>query len=95
MSIDDVIMSEVDDRGERCVVCGKSVVGGGGYTRIRYEKEMVALCCPLCLKTFQANPQEFVRRQDTRAEVHAIFDLLHTKPPAESGAKTKGTEGTK
>ena len=82
MNIDDVIMSQVDNTGERCAVCGKSVAGGGGYTRIKFEKEMVALCCPLCVKTFQENPREFVHRQATRAEVHAIFDLLHPKPPA-------------
>ena len=80
MNIDDVIMSQVDDAGERCAVCGKSVVGGGGYTRIKFEEEMVALCCPLCLKTFQQNPLKFVRRQSTQAEVHAIFDLLRPKP---------------
>lgn len=82
MNIDDVIMSQVDDAGERCAVCAKSVVGGGGYTRIKFEEQMVALCCPLCLKTFQQNPIEFVRRQNTQAEVHAIFDLLRAKPEA-------------
>lgn len=82
VSIDDVIISQVDDAGQRCAVCGKSVAGGAGYTRINFEKQMVALCCPLCLKTFQENPQRFVSHQQTRAEVHAIFDLLRPKPPA-------------
>jgi len=75
MDIDDVITSQVDGAGERCAVCGKSVAGGGGYTRIQHEKAMVSLCCPLCLKTFQENPEDFARRQATRTEVHEIFDL--------------------
>ena len=82
MSIDDVMVSQLDDGGESCAVCGKSVACGGGYTRIKFEEQMVALCCPLCLKTFQQNPREFVRHQATRAEVHAIFDLLRPKPAA-------------
>ena len=76
MNIDDVVTSQIDGAAEKCAVCGKPVSGGGGYTRIRYEKEMVALCCPLCLKTFQENPGAFVHRQVTRAEVNAIFGLL-------------------
>jgi hypothetical protein len=83
MNIDDVMISKVDDAGERCAVCGKSVARGGGYTRINFENKMVALCCPLCLNTFQENPREFVHRQDTRAEVHAIFDLLSPKAKPE------------
>jgi len=79
MDIDDVITSQVDGAGERCAVCGKSVAGGGGYTRIQHEKAMVSLCCPLCLKTFQENPEDFARRQATRTEVHEIFDLLRPK----------------
>jgi len=82
MSIDDVLVSQLDGGGESCAVCGKSVAGGGGYTRIKFEDQMVALCCPFCLRTFQQNPIEFVRRQNTQAEVHAIFDLLRPKPEA-------------
>jgi hypothetical protein len=81
MDIDDLILSQVDDAGEKCPVCGKSVAGGG-YTRITFENTTLALCCPLCLKTFHENPRGFVRRQDTRAEVHAIFELLRQKPGA-------------
>lgn len=80
MSIDDVMVSQLDDGTKSCAVCGKSVAGGGGYMRIKFEEQMVALCCPLCLKAFQQNPLEFVRRQNTQAEVHAIFDLLRPKP---------------
>ena len=80
MNIDDLMMSQLDDVGERCAVCGKSVAGAAGYMRIKFEQEMVALCCPLCFKTFQQNPQEFIRKRDTQAEIHAIFDLLRPKP---------------
>jgi hypothetical protein len=82
MDIDDVITSQVDGAAERCAVCGKSVAGGGGYTRISFEDKTVALCCPLCLKTFQENPAQFARRQAIRTEVHEIFDLLRPKSAA-------------
>jgi hypothetical protein len=79
MSIDDVMLSQLDHAGETCAVCGKAVSCAGGYARLKHESGMVSLCCPLCLKTFQQNPHMFLRRQNTEAEVQAIFDLLHPK----------------
>ena len=81
MIVDDVMVSQSDEAGESCAVCGKSVAGAGGYTRIKHGERMVALCCPLCLATFQKNPQDWVHRKETRQETHAIFDLLGSKPP--------------
>lgn len=40
----------------RCLVCGKSVESGGGFCRLKIGASMIALCCPLCLDTFKANP---------------------------------------
>jgi len=62
MIVDDVIVSQSDEGGESCVVRGKSVAGAGGYTRIKHGESMVALCCPLCLATFQKNPQDWVHQ---------------------------------
>ena len=82
MNIDDVISSQVDDAGETCAVCGKSVAGGGGFRKIKVETQTIALCCPLCVKTFEQNPGDFLRRQTSQAESHALFDLLRQQPPA-------------
>jgi YHS domain-containing protein len=76
MNIDDVIMSQLDDGGEACGVCGKSVAGSRGYVRLGYEGATVALCCPLCLDAFQSNPRRFVGRQKTKNELHDILNLL-------------------
>jgi hypothetical protein len=82
MIVDDVIMGQSHEAGESCAVCGKSVAGAGGYTRIKHGESMVALCCPLCLETFQKNPKEWVHRKETSQEARAIFDLLRPKPSA-------------
>jgi len=42
--------------GERCAVCEKSVAGGKGYAHIKHGDQMVTLCCPLCLETFEKKP---------------------------------------
>jgi YHS domain-containing protein len=76
MSIDDVLASQIDSSAERCVVCGKSVTGASGHVRLKYGETMVALCCPLCLQTFQKNPVDYLRRLKTRTEVQNILDLL-------------------
>ena len=44
-----------------CIVCGKSVEGGGGMCHFKVEEHMVALCCPLCIETFNKDPMHYVR----------------------------------
>lgn len=43
-----------------CLVCGKSVEHGGGMCHFKVEDQMVALCCPLCIETFQKNPKRYL-----------------------------------
>lgn len=43
-----------------CVVCGKPARGVSGYCRLLHEDRMFALCCPLCLETFQKRPEYYV-----------------------------------
>ena len=49
----------------RCVVCDKSVQAGGGYCHINVQDRMIALCCPLCLETFQKDPAPYLRRRES------------------------------
>ena len=44
-----------------CIVCGKSVDEGQGMCHIKISERMVALCCPLCIETFNKNPMHYVR----------------------------------
>ncbi len=83
MSIDDVLASQIDRGAESCAVCGKSLAGSSAHTRLKYGEGMVNLCCPLCLETFQKNPEDWTRHWETRREVRAIFDLLRPKPPTQ------------
>jgi YHS domain-containing protein len=66
---------------ETCAVCGKSVANGGGHVRLNQGGKMINLCCPLCMETFQDNPEKFLRRQKTKEELRTIHDLLQGKPP--------------
>lgn len=50
-----------------CAVCEKAITGGKWFARIKHGEWMVALCCPLCTETFEANPHGYVRRIETLA----------------------------
>jgi hypothetical protein len=45
-----------------CAVCGKNVQNGGGFARLKRGARMVELCCPLCLETFQRDPEPHLKR---------------------------------
>lgn len=49
----------------QCAVCDNEIRGGRWYARIRHEKRMLALCCPLCTEVFQGKPHAYVRRIET------------------------------
>jgi len=61
--------------GETCVVCGKCVAGGRGYSHLQHENESFALCCPLCLETFQKKPNYYATMKTTKEALH------HPKTP--------------
>ncbi len=82
MNIDDILANQIDPVGESCLVCRKSLAGAIPQARLKYGERMVAVCCPLCLETFNQNPDDWTRRGATRREIGAIFDLLCPKPAA-------------
>lgn len=53
----DPVMEEV-----RCTVCDRSITGGRWYARLAHGEIMLALCCPLCLETFNRNRRPFIGR---------------------------------
>ena len=55
---------ESDDWAKHCLVCGKSVEQGGGLCHIKAEGVMIALCCPLCVETFNADPKHYLRLRE-------------------------------
>lgn len=62
---------DVKDWDRRCMVCGKSVSGGGGMCHIKYEERMIALCCPLCIEAFNKDPKHYLRLRE-----------IHRTPPS-------------
>ena len=57
--------SDIDCAAVQCAVCEKIITGGKWFARIKQGEWMVAICCPLCAETFEANPHAYVRRIDT------------------------------
>ena len=57
--------TNMDAESVQCAVCEKEISGGKWTARIKHGEWMVALCCPLCLETFEANPDIYVRRMET------------------------------
>jgi len=51
---------------EHCVVCGKSVGHGEGFSHLNIKDQMIALCCPLCFETFEKDPAKYLRRRALR-----------------------------
>lgn len=50
----------------RCIVCQKSVEHGAGFCHLNVEGVMIAVCCPLCMETFQKDPETYLRRRRVR-----------------------------
>jgi hypothetical protein len=69
----------------QCLVCEKEITGGKWAARIRHGNRMVALCCPLCLETFETNSDLYVRRLETvellQATAGPFADATPRLPP--------------
>jgi hypothetical protein len=59
---------------DHCVVCGKSVRHGEGFSHLNIESQMIALCCPLCFETFEKEPAKYLRRR-------AVCKIAQDKSP--------------
>ena len=75
-------MSELEDAevkkwDDLCIVCGKSVDHGGGLAHIKAGARMIALCCPLCIETFNKDPKRFL---SLRFAHEISTDLRHPHP---------------
>lgn len=68
-------MNELENLGEEnwdqiCIVCHKSVDHGGGMAHFKVEGEMIALCCPLCIETFNKNPKQYLSLRKLQRALH-------------------------
>ena len=59
-----------------CIVCSKTVDHGGGLAHIKAGARMIALCCPLCIETFNKDPMHYLRIR----QAHEIgSEMRHAK----------------
>ncbi|HEY5779699.1 MAG TPA: hypothetical protein VIT00_13225 [Terrimicrobiaceae bacterium] len=68
-----------EDFDKNCLVCGKSLENGGGFARLKVEEGMIALCCPLCVETYHANPPRYLAKLAL-----PNLRLLNLRPPGAS-----------
>ena len=65
----------IEDWDERCIVCHTATDHGDGVCHIKVIDVMTALCCPLCIATFNKEPKRYlVRRQIHKANTRKRKD---------------------
>lgn len=71
-------MNENDSSGSDalCVVCGKDTSGGRGFMNLHVEGRPVPICCPMCYKVYEANPERYVTGQKIRAVERDLGNTL-------------------
>jgi hypothetical protein len=72
--------SDLDCEFVQCAVCEKAITGGKWFARINHGEWMVALCCPLCVETFEANPRAYVRRIETLELLQSPHGIFRQQP---------------
>lgn len=50
----------------RCLVCKKKVNANKAYAKVNYNGEVYFLCCPLCQREFEKEPEKFVRESNRK-----------------------------
>lgn len=72
---------ETPPSAEICAVCGKDTSGGRGFMTLYVEGRALVLCCPLCKKAYEENPDKFARGMATRAAIRDIERGLGMNSP--------------
>ena len=50
----------IEDWDKRCIVCHSATDHGDAVCRIKVIDVMTALCCPLCIETFNKDPKRYL-----------------------------------
>ena len=72
--------ADIENWDHLCIVCGKSVDEGGGLAHIKAGARMIALCCPLCIETFNKEPKHYLSLR----LAHEMSTVLRHSAPKES-----------
>jgi hypothetical protein len=62
----DLESADIKNWDHLCIVCSKSVDQGGGLAHIKAGARMIALCCPLCIETFNKDPMHYLKLRNAR-----------------------------
>lgn len=55
-----------------CAICGKDTSGGRGFMTLRVADLPVVLCCPMCKKVYEENPDKVLRRLKTGDAIREV-----------------------
>jgi hypothetical protein len=55
-------MESTESFDKQCLVCGKNVENGGGLCHLKVGDNMIALCCPLCIETYEKSPERYATK---------------------------------
>ena len=72
--------ADIENWDHICIICGKSVDEGGGLAHIKAGARMIALCCPLCIETFNKDPKHYLSLR----LAHEMSTALRHSAPKES-----------
>ena len=72
--------ADIENWDHLCIVCGKSVDEGGGLAHIKAGARMIALCCPLCIETFNKDPKHYLSLR----LAHEMSTVVRHSAPKES-----------
>jgi hypothetical protein len=65
MTLDD--SPELNAAEDICTVCGRNAIESNQtLSHLRHEGEIVAICCPQCMETFQREPARFAAKECER-----------------------------
>jgi hypothetical protein len=67
------------DEGETCIVCGKRLKPGEALATMHQGGSKLPLCCPLCLETYQKDPQPYLERLAKRALLQDLRNAVRTQ----------------
>ncbi|MBI3885382.1 MAG: hypothetical protein HY302_06600 [Opitutae bacterium] len=69
-------MSDDPDRGETCIVCGRSTEGDRGFAHRYLDGRPFAVCGPLCLQLFERASDRFARGDRPQTMLQQLLDEI-------------------
>jgi hypothetical protein len=85
--------SRSDGAAVSCYYCGRVIVDGNWFARVKFGSGQVALCRPDCVELFLARPDQCVGAEGQRLPLNAFDPDTNFKQPA-SAARDRVVVGS-